>query len=173
MWLELQTRWKHAVKPSNISPFQHLYVFVILDVFKVNRVLTWVLWGIKSNNKISALFHDECGFITFWTTNSWWHTCRLTQWLVCGETADCVININSSKIIEANVFKFSKMCRECEPFSETLSKLGAIQGQIVFFVTDFRQRSDCLNPKQRECSQWVGIQLPWIALAGCWVFQFL
>lgn len=75
-------------------------------------------------------------------------------------TADCVINMNSSNIMEANVFKFSKMCRECEPFSETFGKLGAIQEQIVSFVTDSRQRLDCLNPKQRECSQWVGIQLP-------------
>lgn len=74
--------------------------------------------------------------------------------------ADCVININSSNIMEANIFKFSKMCRECEPFSETLGKLGAIQEQIVFFVTDSRQRLDCLNPQQRECSQRVGIQLP-------------
>lgn len=82
-------------------------------------------------------------------------------------TADCVININSSIIMEANVFKFSKMCHECEPFSKTCGKLRAIQEQIVFFVIDFRQLLDCLYPKQRECSQRVGIQLPLIVLAGC------
>lgn len=53
-------------------------------------------------------------------------------------TADCVINIHNSNIMEANVFRFS-VCHECEPFSETFSKLEAIQEQIVFFVTDFRQ----------------------------------
>lgn len=62
--------------------------------------------------------------------------------------------------MKANVFKFSKMCRECEPFSKTFSKLEAIQEQIVFFVTDFRQCLDCLNSEQREYSYWVGIQLP-------------
>lgn len=75
-------------------------------------------------------------------------------------TADCVININSSNIMEANAFKFSKMHRECDPFRETFCKLRAVQEQIVFFVTDFRRRLDCLNPKQREYSQWAGIQLP-------------
>ena len=52
--------------------------------------------------------------------------------------------------MEANVFKFSKMCRECEPFRETLSKLGAFQEQIVSFVTDFRRRLDRLKTQQRE-----------------------
>lgn len=37
-----------------------------------------------------------------------------------------------------------------EPFSETFSKLGAIQALIVFFVTDFRRCLDCLNLKERE-----------------------
>lgn len=42
---------------------------------------------------------------------------------------------------------FQKMCREYEPFTQTFSKLGAIQKQIVLFVTDFRQRLDCLKSK--------------------------
>lgn len=54
-------------------------------------------------------------------------------------TNACVININGSIIIQANVFKFSKMCRECVPFTGTFRKLAAIQKQNVFFVTDFRQ----------------------------------
>lgn len=107
------------------------------------------LKGSEYNDKMSALCLDECGVYHILTHYFLVAHMQVNTTTCLQETADCVINTHHSNIMEANVFKFLKMYRECEPFSETSSKLRATQEQTVLFVTDFRQRLECLNPKQK------------------------